>query len=124
MFVLTEDKTEFVSIPKSRFVTMLNDIKNVNKMGEELDRIFAAYGRGNFCSGFAFCDDLMIGHVVELLDCMTNTDDWVSYWVEVLECGQRWNSDCVIDEQDNSVDISTPEKLYDFLICSAKKECE
>lgn len=40
----------------------------------------------------------------------------ISYFIYELEFGEKWTEDCYTDEDGNSIDISTSEKLYDFLI--------
>lgn len=43
---------------------------------------------------------------------------WISYFIYELDFGKNYVDGCVSYKKDNggSIDISTPEKLYDFLI--------
>lgn len=103
------------NINKDQFVAILNDIAEIEEMCEEIEWIFDKYNCRDFRSGYAYYDHKMIDHMINILDACTNEDNWVNYWVNELECGKKWNPDTVVDPQGNSIDISTPEKLYDFL---------
>lgn len=104
-------------ISKEYFIEILDKLKvaedfvnetneRAKKLGKRLDSdFFNAYGTAIFHDGI----------VVNLLDNMFNTD-MVSYWVWELGYGERYEKGCVQDANGNDIDISTAEKLYDYLI--------
>ena len=44
----------------------------------------------------------------------------ISYWCYELEYGIGYYPGCVTDENGNPIDISTPEKLYDYVVAKMK----
>lgn len=102
-------------ISKDQFVTILNDLVKTEEMCQEIEEVFQKYDCRDFRSGYAYSDDKIASHLISVLDLYTNDDNWVRYWVCDLDYGKSWNPDMVVDPQGNSIDISTPEKLYDFL---------
>lgn len=92
------------------FVNETND--RAKKLGRKLDSdFFNAYSIGIFHDGI----------VVNLLDNMFDTD-MVSYFVFELGYGDRYEEGCVQEADGTNIDISTAEKLYDYLIKSLESE--
>lgn len=102
-------------ISKDKFVAILSDIAEIEEMCGEIEWIFEKYDRRDFRSGYAYYDHRLVAHMIEILDFCTNDNNWVNYWVYELECGKSWDANDVSDPLGNSIDISTPEKLYDFI---------
>lgn len=69
----------------------------------------------DFCNGAG----LQISHegiVVKLLEkLMQDSAGNISYFIYELDYGKEYREDCVSDKNGNN-DISTPEKLYDYLM--------
>lgn len=40
----------------------------------------------------------------------------ISYFIYDLNCGEDWEPYTITDEYGNDIDVSTAEKLYDFLV--------
>lgn len=62
--------------------------------------------------------------VLELLDNMFDTD-WISYWIYELDYGRNYKEGCIQEEKDGkmvNIDLSTAEKLYDYLIEEMKSK--
>ena len=104
-------------ITKERFVQILRRLENYNKLQEQINSLFAECidnKENDFCNAGSIC----IGHesvVVELLENMFNTD-MISYWIYELDYGKEYKDGYVQDGEGNNIDISTVEKLYDYLI--------
>lgn len=42
--------------------------------------------------------------------------DWISYFIYELEFGKKWEPGTITDSDGSDMDLSTSEKLYDFLL--------
>ena len=104
-------------ITKERFIQIIKRLENYNKLQENINGLFdecIETKESDFCNAGSIC----IGHesvVVELLENMFNTD-MISYWIYELDYWRKYRDGCVRDGEGNNVDISTLEKLYDYLI--------
>lgn len=108
-------------ITKERFIQIINRLENYNKLQEQINSLFDECidnKENDFCNAGSIC----IGHesvVVELLENMFNTD-MISYWIYELDYGKEYKDGYVQDGKGNNIDISTLEKLYDYLIKEAE----
>ena len=107
-------------ISKDQFIYALNKIKKYrdieNKVNEALSSL-------EFCQ-FSFCEYESL--VIEILEnaMEDNENDWIGYWVLELDFGERYQEDCVTEADGAPIDISTADKLYDFLISNMQpKKC-
>ena len=104
-------------ITKERFIQIIKRLENYNKLQEQINSLFDECidnKENDFCNAGSIC----IGHesvVVELLENMFNTD-MISYFIYELDYGKKYKAGCVLDENMNEIDLSTAEKLYDYLI--------
>ena len=104
-------------ISKERFVQIIKRLENYNKLQENINGLFdecIETKESDFCNAGSIC----IGHesvVVELLENMFDTD-MISYWIYELDYGRNYKDGYVQDGEGNIVDLSTLEKLYDYLI--------
>lgn len=108
-------------ITKERFIQIIKRLENYNKLQEQINSLFDECidnKENDFCNAGSIC----IGHesvVVELLENMFNTD-MISYWIYELDYGREYKDGYVQDGEGNNIDISTVEKLYDYLIKEAE----
>ena len=69
---------------------------------------------------------LMICHedlVVELLEKMFEDEySYITYWLYELNYGRAYKAGCIKEANGKDIDISTAEKLYDFLIKNMKEK--
>lgn len=113
-------------ISKEKFVEILNRLKNYNKLQNKIQYLFDDL-IDNRENDFTNAGSICIGHesiVVDLLEEMFNTD-LISWWVCELNYGIYYIKGCLQKEENGKVvniDVSTPEKLYDYLIEEAKKD--
>lgn len=108
-------------ISKEQFVTIINKMKatddfvneindKTRQLRETLDDSFVDFFDGN--SLFVAHTDL----VVKLLENMFNDNDIISWWIFELDYGRDYKDGCISDCDGNNIDISTVEKLYDYLV--------
>lgn len=116
-------------ISKEQFVTIINKMKAVDdfvnevndksrQLRETLDDSFLDFFEGN--SLFVAHSDI----VVQLLENMFNDNDMISYWIYELNYGRKYEDGCVQDCDGNNIDISTVEKLYDYLVGEMEEKNE
>lgn len=105
-------------ISKKKFVEIINRLKDYNDLQDKIQNLF----RDNIDNqemDFMNAGSICVSHesiVVELLKDMFNVkDDLISWWLYECNYGRDFS---LGDLEDNGVeiDLSTPEKLYDYLI--------
>lgn len=109
-------------ISKEKFVEIINRLKNYKELQDKIDELFKD-NIDNKEMDFMNARSICIGHesvVVELLENMFNTD-MISYWIYELDYGREYKDGYVQDGEGNNIDISTVEKLYDYLIKEAEE---
>lgn len=103
-------------IDKNKFVKIMNRLKNYNELQNKINKLFKNLidnQEQDFCNAGSIC----IGHesvVISLLEDMFETD-LISYWIYEENFGRNFKMGD-ISENDIDIDISTADKLYDFLI--------
>lgn len=110
-------------ISKDKFVEIINRLKNYNNLQDKINDLFKE-NIDNKEMDFMDAGSICIGHesvVVYLLENMFDTD-MISYWIYDLEYGKKYREGCVLDANMKIIDISTVEKLYDYLIQSLESE--
>ena len=105
-------------ISKQEFVDIINKLKAVNdfvdKTNEEARNLDDA-----IISDFFNASSLSISHeqiVVQLLENIFDDTDIISWWLYDLDYGRKYENGCILDANGNIIDLSMPEKLYDYLI--------
>lgn len=109
-------------ISKEKFIEIINKLKEVNDFVDETNER-ARKLNDAIMSDFYNTMSLSISHeslVVELLENMFNSD-MISYWIYELDYGREYKDGYVQDGEGNNIDISTVEKLYDYLIKEAEE---
>ena len=103
-------------IDKVKFVDVINDLMEVddfvNETNDKAKRLNDA-----IISDFFNAQSLSISHkniVVELLKNMFNDSDLIGWWIYELDYGRNFKMGDLIDNG-VEIDLSTPEKLYDYL---------
>lgn len=104
-------------ISKEKFVEIINRLKNYKELQDKIDELFKD-NIDNRENDFINAASICIGHesvVVELLENMFNSD-MISYWIYELDYGKNYKNGYVLDGVGNIIDLSTAEKLYEYLI--------
>ena len=105
-------------ISKKQFVDIINKLKEVNDFVDETNER-AKKLNDAIISDFYNFSSLSISHeslVLELLENMFDDYDTISWWVYELDYGRGYRKGCIQDENGKNINLSTAEKLYDYLI--------
>lgn len=103
-------------ITKIKFVDIINKLKEVNDFVNETNER-ARKLNDAIISDFFNAQSLSISHeniVVELLKNMFNDSDLIDWWIYELDYGRNFKMGDLVDNG-VEIDLSTPEKLYDYL---------
>ena len=107
-------------ISKERFVKTINFIKQMREVEDNINEIFKQNNMEfNSVSYSDYENELF-----ELLsDCMNDSDDWICWWIYDTCCGRDVENGrlCAENEDGSEIDLTTPEKLYDFLVKDVDK---
>ena len=104
-------------ISKEKFVEIINRLKSYNELQNKINDLFKE-NIDNKEMDFMNAGSICVGHesvVVYLLENMFDTD-MISYWIYELDYGREYKDGYVQDREGKNIDISTAEKLYDYLI--------
>jgi len=114
-------------ITKQEFVDIIEKLKQVNDFVDETNKK-ARELNDAIISDFYNTSSLSISHetiVVKLLENMFNDKDLLGWWIYELDYGRKFKIG-YLQEQKNgkmvSIDLSTAEKLYDYLIKNLESE--
>lgn len=112
-------------ITKEQFYKIIKRLRDYNDLQDKIQELF----RDNIDNqemDFMNAGSICIGHetiVVELLENMFNDRDTISWWIYEQDYGRSVSIDDVLDEEIGEyIDLTTPEKLYDYLIKEMKKD--
>ena len=116
-------KTSF-NISKKDFCNALEQLKEANDLKDNVNHMIftATKVETDFLSGYGMSVDHagLVVHLLELL--MHDTDDTVSWWCWEADFGRK--EDFHIFINDEPIDTSTPEKLYDYLVEEASHKTQ
>lgn len=104
-------------ITKKEFVKIINNLREVNDFVEETNSR-ARKLHDSIISDFYNTMSLSISHantVVELLENMFNDKDTISWWLYECDYGRKFKIG-YFEVEGKQIDLTTPEKLYDYLI--------
>ena len=105
-------------ITKKEFVDIINKLKQANDFVDETNEK-ARKLNDAIISDFFYASSLSISHediVVKLLeDMFDDNGGTLSWWLYELDYGRKFELGD-FQEDNKPIDISTPEKLYDYLI--------
>lgn len=107
-------------ITRQEFVKIINRLRDYNDLQDKIQDLF----RDNIDNqemDFMNAGSICVGHetiVVKLLENMFNDrGNWISWWLYEQDYGRSVSIDDVFDEEiEKFIDLTTPEKLYDYLI--------
>lgn len=109
-------------ISKERFVKVVNFIKKMHKVEEDINDVFE--NNNMEFNRFSFCE--YENELFELLsDCMNDKDDLICWWLYDTNCGDDVGEDNRIwedAETGEKIDLTTIEQLYDYLVKSIDNE--
>jgi len=101
-------------ITKEQFCKTIKWLENFEARCEGVDKALSALS-DCFCSGFFIPD--VSDTIVELLSASLNDDtDMLGYCIFELDFLKHYTDGCVTEEDGTSIDLSTWEKVYDYLV--------
>ena len=113
-------------ITKQEFVDIIEKLKQVNDFVNETNKK-ARELNDAIISDFFNASSLSISHetiVVKLLENMfEDEEDTINWWLYELDYGRKFKLGYLQEERDGktvNIDLSTAEKLYDYLLESRK----
>lgn len=105
-------------ISKKQFVDIVKKLREVddfvNETNERAKKLNDA-----IVSDFYNTQSLAISHesiVVQLLEDMFEDNDIISWWLYELDYGRKYTKYCIQDANGINIDLSSAEKLYDYLV--------
>lgn len=98
------------------FIKVLQEIQYKFELNEKISDCIRKYKDKTYVGSIQYsCLDISLGRlIIDLLDDYYK-DDIISYWVYELDFGKKYKEGCFQDTCGKSIDISTIEKLYDYL---------
>lgn len=106
-------------ITKEQFCKIIKRLRDYNDLQDKIQELF----RDNIDNqemDFMNAGSICIGHetiVVELSENIFNDKDTISWWLYEQDYGRSVSIDDVFDEEIGKfIDLTTPEKLHDYLI--------
>ncbi len=101
-------------ITKDEFIKFLNAIKQQ----EEHDQKFSENLEKSFIDFQGWYDNSFLFDTIDsfLRNEMQDIGGWIDYFRFDLEFGSKWTKDSCSEKDGTIIDISTLDKLYDFLI--------
>ena len=105
-------------LTKQEFVDIIDKLKEVNDFVNETNDK-ARNLNDAIISDFFNASSLSISHeniVVKLLENMFNDEDILSWWLYELDYGRKFKIGYITEPDGTEIDLTTPEKLYDYLI--------
>lgn len=105
-------------VSKQEFVEIINQLKEVDDFVKETNNKSRKL-KDAITSDFFNASILSISHetsVIQLLEKMFNDIDMISYWIYELDYGRKYKDGMITENDGTIIDISTAEKLYDFLV--------
>lgn len=105
-------------ISKEKFIEIIKRLRDYNDLQNKIQDLFRD-SIENQEQDFANAGSICIGHetiVVELLENMFNDKDTISWWLFERDYGRDVLATDVQDNDGKYIDLTTPEKLYDYLL--------
>ena len=105
-------------IIKTEFISIIDKLREVNDFVDNTNNN-ARKLNDAIISDFFNASSLSISHeiiVVQLLENMFNDTDILSWWLYDLDYGRKFKIGCIQDENGQDIDLSTADKLYDYLV--------
>ena len=103
---------------KEKFVEIINEIQELHKYEEDLYALNSKYRNYEADFQFPTLEDTVVKLLEEFFHCPIDecVGSDISYFIYELEFGQEWEPGMIIDKSGNDIDLSTVEKLYDYLV--------
>ena len=102
-------------LTKEQFVKYIGKIQECYEFENEISEAFYKYG----CQApeFPFPYNEMVD-VLNVMFTLETNDNWgsdIDYFCIELDFGKKYKPGCIKDENGNEIDLSSAEKLYDYI---------
>ena len=107
-------------ISKKEFCNIINELKKTNDFVDEVNRK-AKELNNDIANDFFDAMSLSISHetlVVKLLEEIFDDEDMIKWWIYERDYGRECKDGYLQDGKGKNIDVSTPEKLYDYLVAN------
>jgi hypothetical protein len=111
-----KNKGELI-ITKEIFIEILLNIQNQSNHDDKCNEAFKIILPDTF--GGYYNNSFLHSSLLYLLKIAFNDnhkDSWIDYFIYELDFGSKYKNGCVTNKDGSNIDLSTSEKLYDFLI--------
>lgn len=108
-------------INKEKFCEIIEELRDINEIQEKIGDLFRN-SKNEMLREFGTPDAMIIANeniIVDLLKDsfgLKDNDDTLEWWIWEMNYGKDVTAEDVIDENGKFIDITTPEKLYDYLV--------
>ena len=107
-----------MQISKEKFCRIIGKLKEARDIQDKVDEIFSN-STINYISDFSNAASLLICHedlVIDLLSIMFDNTEDISYFIYQYDFGESFELGDVTEKNGENIDLSTVEKLYDYLV--------
>lgn len=106
-------------ISKEKFVDIINRLRNYNDMQDEIRDISKKYIEP-MESDFNNAAEICVGHETVVVDLLRNIfddeeNDILGWWIWECDYGRSFKKGFLVELDGTKPDLTTPEKLYDYL---------
>jgi len=105
-----------LKLTKELFVETFNQIQKQLEHDQKCGEAFQVILPDDFVSGYN--NNFLLSQLIKILKigCFDNTSDsMIEYFIWDLDFGKEYKDGCITDKNGYNIDISTVEKLYDYL---------
>lgn len=108
-------------INKEKFCEIIEELRDINEIQEKIGDLFRN-SKNEMLREFGTPDAMIIANeniIVDLLKDsfgLKDNDETLEWWIWEMNYGKDVTAEDVIDENGKFIDITTPEKLYDYLV--------
>ena len=104
---------------KQLFIETIEALQKQMEFDKECNKAFSTILPDCFITGYD--NNLIIGKLIDILKEMTGDHkdsglSWVEYFIYDLEFGKKYKKGCASYKDGSDIDLSTTEKLYEFLL--------
>ena len=108
-------------INKEKFCEIIEELRDINEIQEKIGDLFRN-SKNEMLREFGTPDAMIIANENIIVDLLKDSfgikdnDDTLEWWIWEMNYGKDVTAEDVIDENGKFLDITTPEKLYDYLV--------
>jgi hypothetical protein len=104
-------------LDKTLFVDTINVMKKQREHDSKCSDAFKIILPSDFVTNYD--NSLLFNQLTIILESQFNDEglhSWIDYFIDELDFGQKYKLGCATYKNGENIDISTAEKLYDFLV--------